>query len=77
MRTWGYWSVIVAVLTLQTEALVAEYFAPATYLVRPLRAYALNDASELTGSSSYDQAPDASYFGQLKRTRTAFLAYGR
>jgi len=72
------WSVILAVFTLQTEALVVDYFEPATHLVQPLRDYALNDDDQLTGDGEYDLHPgDASYFGQLKILHTTFLGHRR
>jgi hypothetical protein len=61
--------------TLQAELLVVGYFQPATLFIRPLVAYALNDAERITLGGEYYLGPDASFFGQFKRNRTAFVEY--
>jgi hypothetical protein len=61
--------------TLQGEVLVVGYFQPATFLVRPLLAYALSDAQRLTIGGEYYTGRDASFFGQFKSNRTAFVEY--
>lgn len=71
------WSVILAIFTLQTEALIVDYFQPATHLVQPLRDYALNDDERLTEAGDYDLAPESRGFGQLKILRTTFLGHRR
>jgi hypothetical protein len=40
-----------------------------------LLAYALNDAERLTLGGEYYSGSDASFFGQFKRNRTAFVEY--
>jgi hypothetical protein len=63
--------------TLQGELLVVGYFQPATFLLRPLLAYALSDAQRLTVGGEYYLGRDASYFGQFRTNRTAFAEYQR
>ena len=63
--------------TLQAELLTIGYFQPTTLLVRPMVSYAISDATRLSVGGEYYLGSDASYFGQFKKNRTAFLEFQR
>lgn len=59
--------------TLQTEVLAVANFSPDNYFLRPLLTYAISDRTKLRIGAEYYAGPDATYFGSLKRNRTAFV----
>ncbi len=59
--------------TLQTEVLGVANFSPGNWFVRPLVTYAVSDRIKLRVGAEYYAGPDDSYFGALKRNRTAFV----
>jgi hypothetical protein len=63
--------------TLQAEILVIGYVQPNTLLARPMVSYAVSDATRLAVGGEYYLGSDASYFGQFKKNRTAFVEFQR
>jgi hypothetical protein len=61
--------------TLQAEFLTIAYFRPANFVARPLLTYALSDVRKIRAGAEYYSGPDRSYFGLLKRNRTAFVEF--
>jgi hypothetical protein len=61
--------------TLQAELLTVAWFRPANFITRPLLTYALSDQRKIRAGLEYYSGPDRSYFGLLKRNRTAFLEF--
>lgn len=59
--------------TLQTEVLAVANFSPNNYFLRPLLTYAISDRTKLRLGAEYYSGPDLTYFGSLKRNRTAFM----
>lgn len=59
--------------TLETEVLAVVNFSPGNYLIRPLLTYSLSDRTKLRLGAEHYAGVDESYFGALKRNRTAFV----
>jgi hypothetical protein len=63
--------------TLRAELLAASYFSPSSYFIRPLITYSLSDTQRIMVGGEYYAGNDLSYFGELKKNRTAYVEFAQ